>query len=349
MAPTTGIFENAIEVDRMLRAQGYDVGGSLTLAFLGWVFRGVASGVGVAADFCQKRYQIHHRRGRYWDEKRLEDAKDEFVRTIHELAARYDAGEIALAENDRLYHAAANRFAAVRETVRREGEERTCAEAGARMRPPPWLAPRALAHRGRIRDRIERSWSRWVSAARDAVVRGFAPPPAPGARRRAGAPVRRLCRSSVNPVPPIERVVEAFRAARGRGRVAEKIRCGSLLLDAEAGVDSSLRRTETGEITGRNPGLRGWIGDRAPWLLNHYASLMQYRRLAQAFREAHGLRDPHPASILLDDDAPRLFPAPRRARLEEARKAAKESLASAGRTMKDLRQALARREWRRTG
>ena len=90
--------------------------------------------------------------------------------------------------------------------------------------------------------------------------------------------------------------------------------------------------------------------DHLPRLLNHYASLMQYRRLAQAFREAHGLRDPHPASVLLSDDAPTIFPPPLRARLAAARADAKALLAtSAGRTMKDLRQALARREWRRTG
>ena len=115
-------------------------------------------------------------------------------------------------------------------------------------------------------------------------------------------------------------------------------------------MDSSLVRTETGEIVGRKPGLRGWLGDHLPRLLNHYASLMQYRRMAQAFREAHGLRDPHPASILLSDDAPRIFPQPLRRRFAAARAEAKALLAtSAGRTMKDLRQALARREWRRTG
>ncbi|MBQ3810210.1 MAG: hypothetical protein II839_05255, partial [Kiritimatiellae bacterium] len=156
--------------------------------------------------------------------------------------------------------------------------------------------------------------------------------------------------SSINPMPDIKDIVEAYQAARGRGRVAEKIRCGSLLLDAEAGVDSSLIRTEAGEIVGRKPGLRGWIGERAPWLLKHYVSLMQYRRLAQAFREAHGLRDPHPATLLLDDAEPSLFPQPLRGRLEAARREAKALLESAaGRTVRDFRQALARREWRRTG
>ena len=173
-----------------------------------------------------------------------------------------------------------------------------------------------------------------------------------GARRAhcMGAPIRRLCRTSVNPMPDIETIIEAYQAARGRGRVAEKIRCGSLLLDAEAGVDSSLIRTSDGEIAGRNPGLRGWIGERAPWLLKHYVSLMQYRRLAQAFREAHGLQDPHPAALLLDDGAAKIFPQPMRGRLEEARRDAAALLASgAARTVQDFRAALARREWRRTG
>ena len=173
-----------------------------------------------------------------------------------------------------------------------------------------------------------------------------------GARRShcMGTPIRRLCRTSVNPMPDIETLVEAYQAARGRGRVAEKIRCGSLLLDAEAGVDSSLIRTPDGEIAGRNPGLRGWIGERAPWLLKHYVSLMQYRRLAQAFREAHGLRDPHPAALLLSDDAAAVFPQPMRGRLEAARREAAALLVSgAARTVKDFRAALVRREWRRTG
>ncbi|MBQ9727680.1 MAG: hypothetical protein IJV65_09275, partial [Kiritimatiellae bacterium] len=72
--------------------------------------------------------------------------------------------------------------------------------------------------------------------------------------------------------------------------------------------------------------------------------------LAQAFREAHGLRDPHPATLLLDDEGPKAFPQPMRGRLEAARREAKALLESdAGRTVEDFRQALARREWRRTG
>ena len=346
---STGIFESTVAVDRAFRARGVDVDASLTLALLGWVCRGVGNGMGVAAAFCQKRYQLYRRKGHYWDEKRLADAKAAFIEGIHELSAHPDPDSCFLGY-DRRYSALVDRFERTRASIWREAEERHRAARTARGGPPPWLAPRAEARRAAFRKRRDRAWSRWFAAVRDALARGFEPPPAPGRRRRIGAPIRRLCRRSIHPAPSPATLAAAFEAARGRGRVEEKIRCGSLLRDLEATVDSSLVRTAAGEITGRRPGLRGWIGDHLPRLLNRYDSLMQYRRLAQAFREAHGLRDPYPASILLDDEAPRLFQEPLRRRFEAARKEAKTLLAAdAGRTMKDLRAALARREWRRTG
>ena len=344
---TTGVFDGVIEVQRQLRAEGYDPDASLTLYLLGLLFRGVASGLGVAGAYCQKRYQLYRRKGHYWDEKRLADAKQAFIDGIHELAAHPES-DTKVFGYSRRYTELVRQFDRVRDSIQREAEERARLSYAKRTTPPPWFAPRAEARRAAFRVRREKAWAGWIAAARDAIVRGFPPPPAPGARRT-GAPIRRLCRRSLNPAPSPETLAAAFAAARGRGRVEEKLRCGSLLLDLEATVDSSLRRTEDGEITGRNPGLRGWIGEHLPILLNHYASLMQYRRLAQAFREAHGLRDPHPASVLLDDEAPRLHDRPKREELERARKEAKETLERAGRTMPDLRAALARREWRRTG
>ena len=72
--------------------------------------------------------------------------------------------------------------------------------------------------------------------------------------------------------------------------------------DAEASVDSSLRRDEYGTIVGRNPGLRGWIADNCPALMKHYQTLLGYRRLAAEFRDAHDLGDPCPAALLLGEN-----------------------------------------------
>lgn len=271
------------------------------------------------------------RHARHCAERRFLDARDRYLDALCTSGpASADAFAAAVRERER------------DAVARWDGERR--ARPGA-----PWLSARATVRRRAWIRRRSAAWLRWADAARRAAARGAPIPPEPGSRR-AGAPIRRLCRASVNPMPDIEALADAYRAARGRGRVAEKLRCGSLLLDAEAGVDSSLVRTESGEIVGRNPGLRGWIGERAPWLLGHYVSLMQYRRLAQAFRDAHGLRDPYPAALLLADDAAAAFPQPMRGRLEAARREAAALLASdAARTVKDFRAALSRREWRRTG
>ena len=88
-----------------------------------------------------------------------------------------------------------------------------------------------------------------------------------------------------------------------------------MLLDAEATVDSSLVRDDTGEIVGRNGGLRGWIERNCPELLRHYAALMGYRRLAAELRLAHGVDDPVPASLLLGEETQTEAKAPPAARV----------------------------------
>ena len=304
-----------------------------------WEWQNIRIAFGHVEEIFKRRYQVWRRKGYYWVEKRERLLAEEYRRRMDDFNTKHPSDD-----GWRAIHAW---FCKERNKLQWE-RWRLADEAGARLIArdrEKWA--RAQARRAKLR---ENRWLRWATDCADAIRRGLAAPVAPGQRRRTGAPIRRLCKSSINPAPSPEALAEAFAAARGRGRVEEKIRCGSMLLDLEAAVDSSLVRTETGEIVGRKPGLRGWIGDNRPGLLKHYASLMQYRRMAQAFREAHGLRDPHPASILLSDDGPRIFPQPLRRRFEAARAEAKTLLASpAGRTMKDLRQALARREWRRTG
>ena len=304
-----------------------------------WQWQNVRTALSRFEAVFQRRYEVWRRKGYYWLEKRERELWREYDRRMR-LSA--DATEPAESARDIQRWFNAEHDAIERERRQREAEN---VRRGSQRLRERWA--REQARRAKTR---EARWTRWMRDCAAAVRRGLETPPAPGQRCRTGAPIRRLCRSSVNPAPSPEALAEAFAAARGRGRVEEKLRCGSMLLDLEASVDSSLVRTATGEIVGRKPGLRGWLGDHLPLLLNHYASLMQYRRMAQAFREAHGQRDPYPASVLLSDEAPRLFPPQQRARLAAARADAKALLASAaGRTMKDLRQALARREWRRTG
>ena len=123
---------------------------------------------------------------------------------------------------------------------------------------------------------------------------------------------------------------EQFEKARGRGKVEEKIRLGSMLLDAEATVDSSLIRDSDGEIVGRNGGLRGWIFENCPELLPHYAALTGYRRLAWEARDSEDLFDPVPAELLLaaDPEVERKVRPTLRERLPGARKRLRALLAA---------------------
>ena len=188
----------------------------------------------------------------------------------------------------------------------------------------------AAAHRAAARARRSDAWRTWFDAL-EREIRRDGPAVAVRAKPpgRRGAPIRRLCERSVNAPPAAEAVLAQYEKARGRGRVEEKIRLGSMLLDAEAAVDSSLVRNGDGEIVGRRGGLREWIDEACPSLSRHYAALMGYRRLAAAFRAEHGLLDPTPAELLLAE-APeverKLLPSVR-AELATARAKAKKLLA----------------------
>ena len=187
--------------------------------------------------------------------------------------------------------------------------------------------PCAAARRARARARRDEAWRAWFTAMEQAAGR-----PSAGLVRtnpiRRGPPVRRLCTASVNDPPAPKAVYAQYEKARGRGRVEEKIRLGSMLLDAEASADSSLRRDEYGTIVGRNPGLRGWIADNCPALMKHYQTLLGYRRLAAEFRDAHDLGDPCPAALLLGEDpgAEAKLPPRARALLPAARRRARTRL-----------------------
>ena len=222
----------------------------------------------------------------------------------------------------------------------------------------PWESPKAVASRRRRREARMAAWREWARAFAEAVRLGKPLPLSPAERRTGGgAPVRRLCERSSSPPPTPEALLAQYDKAKGRGPVEEKIRLGSMMLDIEAAVDSSLVRDSSGEIVGRKSGVRGWLDEHCPELSRHYASLMGYRRLADEFRKVHGLRDPHPATRFLEKEFPAdaFLPQVREA-MRERHTAARRLLASpAARTAKGFAEALSRtRRWgvvprRRTG
>ena len=146
--------------------------------------------------------------------------------------------------------------------------------------------PAAMKRRAAARAKRDLAWQAWFGTLERAVAGCGTPPREPGMPqfadrpRRKGAPSRRLCAFSLKEAPTGDAVREQYEKARGRGRVEEKIKLGSMLLDAEAG-------------------LRGWIIDNCPDLIPHYAALTGYRRLAWETRESEDLFDPVPAELLL--------------------------------------------------
>ena len=196
--------------------------------------------------------------------------------------------------------------------------------------------PAAANRRAAARAKRDLAWQDWFGTLEKAVAGSGTPPREPGMpnlpdrSRRKGAPIRRLCVFSAKPAPTGDEVREQFEKARGRGKVEEKIRLGSMLLDAEATTDSSLIRDSDGEIVGRNGGLRGWIFDNCPELLPHYAALTGYRRLAWEARDSEDLFDPVPAELLLvtDPEVERKVRPAQRERLPGARKRLRALLAA---------------------
>ena len=283
------------------------------------------------------------RRGYYVCERKREEAHRAFEAAVAELKRTGDPGL-------RKYHAAVQTYIAelsrIEDNYRREtgrsywdgpdpprsrndddrggrnpylcpgrGNE-TSRSRDRRWSRTPWASPKAVASRRRRRKARMAAWREWARAFAEAVRLGKPLPLSPTERRTGGgAPIRRLCERSSSPPP-----------------------------SPEAAVDSSLVRDSSGEIVGRNAGVRGWLDEHCPELSRHYASLMGYRRLADEFRKVHGLRDPHPAARLLEKAFPaEVFPPAVRAAMRERYAAARRLLASpAARTAKGVAEALAR-------
>ena len=107
-------------------------------------------------------------------------------------------------------------------------------------------------------------------------------------------------RFTTGPCPEPEQLLAQYGKAKTGAR--EALIFGSMLCDLEAYCDNSLLRNVDGEITGRNPGMKGWIRDNCPKLLAHYKNAMRYKGLAEKFRQAIGAADPVPAAALAADD-----------------------------------------------
>ena len=91
--------------------------------------------------------------------------------------------------------------------------------------------------------------------------------------------------------------------AKIRKSPKEMIRFGSMLCDLEAYVDNTLVRDEYGEIVGRRPGIKGWLGENCPVLFAKYTTVMSYKAMAVKFRQAAGFADPFsPADALPEEE-----------------------------------------------
>ncbi len=74
---------------------------------------------------------------------------------------------------------------------------------------------------------------------------------------------------------------------------------GGMLQDLECYVDRRLFFDDAGNIVRRAGGIRGWLRANLPELAPHYKTLMRYKAMAIKLRQATGLHDPTPTSVLL--------------------------------------------------
>ena len=106
-------------------------------------------------------------------------------------------------------------------------------------------------------------------------------------------------RSSWLEPPTKNELLDAWALAHRRGAVREKLLLGAMMSVLEAAVDNNLKRDLSGEIIGRNPGMKGWLKLNCPELVPHYSTLMRYKAASDKLEAASGLSDPCPEEILL--------------------------------------------------
>ena len=109
-------------------------------------------------------------------------------------------------------------------------------------------------------------------------------------------------RATTSPRPTPEQVLEAWR--RRKESKEAMIRLGGMLHDLECFVDNRLRFSESGEVVGRNGGIRGWLRDNLPELYGRYKTLMRYKAMAIHLRQATETKDPTPTDAVLHPSHP---------------------------------------------
>ena len=118
-------------------------------------------------------------------------------------------------------------------------------------------------------------------------------------RRRSLAIERRKIRRrrTTAPMPTPDVLLNAWNERKSSRKAM--IILGGMMHDLECYVDNCLRFDESGNVIGRNGGIRGWIADYVPELLPKYKTLMRYKALAVRIRQATETKDPKPTSKLL--------------------------------------------------
>ena len=121
------------------------------------------------------------------------------------------------------------------------------------------------------------------------------------ARRRELAAARRRItkRTTTAPMPTPEELLAAWNARKASREAM--IRLGGMLHDLECYVDNCLKFDETGEVVGRNGGIKGWLSENLPDLLPKYKTLMRYKAMAIRLRQATGTEDPKPTYALVEE------------------------------------------------
>jgi len=74
-----------------------------------------------------------------------------------------------------------------------------------------------------------------------------------------------------------------------------------MLHDLECYVDNCLKFDESGDVVGRNGGIKEWLFENVPELSPKYKTLMRYKAMAMRLRQATDTKDPKPTVSLLDE------------------------------------------------